>query len=347
MNNESNSPEKKRNVTLMDVARASGVSGATVSRVLSGYEFVRESTRHRVLEAVEQLGYIANLQARSLAGGRSQVIGLLVPNLGNSYVGTIARGIDQELVRANYDLMLYTSHRHPDKESLYANAIANGLTDGMLLITPLVPATYLEALREQNFPYVLIDQTDTTKNSNVVDSTNWQGAYDATSYLIQLGHMRIALITGTPIVRSAVDRLGGYKAALADCNIPFREELVVEGDYQQQTGYEACKRLLQSVNPLPTAIFAGNDLSAFGAMDAVRECGLRIPDDISIIGFDDIPQASLVYPKLTTVRQPLEHMGQVAVKMLLECIEDWSRPTQHVSLKTELVIRDSCGPYKS
>ncbi|MBZ0291433.1 MAG: LacI family transcriptional regulator [Anaerolineae bacterium] len=341
------SPEKKHSVTLMDVARASGVSGATVSRVLSGYEFVKESTRRRVLETVEQLGYVANLQARSLAGGRSQVIGLLVPNLGNSYVGTISRGVDHELIRANYDLMLYTSHRHPGKESFYANAIANGLTDGLLLIAPLVPATYLEVLREQNFPYVLIDQTDTTENSNVVESTNWQGAYDATCYLNQLGHTRIAFITGASIVRSAVDRLAGYKAALTDCNIPFKEELVVEGDYQQQTGYEVSKRLLQSVNPPPTAIFACNDLSAFGAMEAVRESGLRIPDDISIIGFDDIPQASLIYPKLTTVRQPLEQMGQVAVKILLECIEDLGRPTQHVSLKTELVIRDSCGPYKS
>lgn len=330
----------------MDVARASGVSGATVSRVLSGYEFVRESTRSRVLEVVERLGYIANLQARSLAGGHSQIIGLLVPNLDNSYVGTIMRGVDRELIHANYDLMLYTSHRHPSKESLYVHTIANGLTDGLLLVAPLVPATYLDALREQNFPYVLIDQADSAENSNVVEATNWQGAYEATCYLSQLGHKRIAFITGAPIVRSAVDRLAGYKAALFDCNIPFREALVVEGDYQQQTGYEAARSLLQNADPPPTAIFAANDLSAFGAMDAVRECGLRIPDDISIIGFDDIPQASLVYPKLTTVRQPLEKMGEVAVKMLLEQIKNQNCPPQHVSLKTELVIRDSCGPYQ-
>jgi LacI family transcriptional regulator len=343
MSNERNFRKKRRRVTIKDVARASGVSYATVSRVLSGYEFVRETTRKRVMEAVERLGYVANVQARSLVSGRSHIIGLLVPNLDNSYVGTITQGIDQELARANCDVMLYTSHRHSGKESFYVRAIANGLTEGLLLVAPLVPTTYLDALREQNYPYVLIDQADATESSSVVEATNWQGAYEATCYLSQLGHTRIAFITGSLAVRSAIDRVEGFKAALVDCDLPFREELVLEGDYQQQTGFEITKSLLQSVESPPTAIFASNDLSAFGAMDAARECGLRIPDDISIIGFDDIPQASFVYPKLTTVRQPLEQMGRVAVKMLLEQIEDQSRPPQRVALATQLVIRDSCG----
>ncbi|MBI1277601.1 MAG: LacI family DNA-binding transcriptional regulator [Anaerolineaceae bacterium] len=347
MNNESNPPQKKkRGVTIIDVARASDVSYATVSRVLSGYEFVRESTRNRVMEAVERLGYVANLQARSLKGGRSRIVGLLAPNLDNGYVGTIARGIDGELAGNNYDLMLYTSHSHRGKEAFYVGAIMNGLADGLLLIAPLVPMTYLNELREQNFPYALIDQADPTENSSVVEATNWQGAYEATRYLNQLGHTRIAFITGLLAVRSAVDRMQGYKAALTDCNIPVREELIIEGNYQQQTGYEATKKLLQSVNPPPTAIFASNDLSAFGAMDAARESGLRIPEDISIIGFDDVPQASFVYPKLTTVRQPLEEMGRVAAKMLLAQIEDRSHPPQRITLPTELVIRDSCGPNR-
>lgn len=341
MTNESHPLRKSGRVTIRDVARASGVSYATVSRVLSGYEFVKETTRKRVMEAVEDLGYVANLSARSLAGGRSRIIGLLVPNLDNGYVGAITQGIDQELARANYDLMLYTSHRHPSKESFYVGAIANGLTDGLLLVAPLVPTTYLDALREQNFPYVLIDQADATENSNVVEATNWQGAYEATRYLSQLGHRRIAFVTGSLVVRSAVDRLLGYKAALADCDIPIREELIIKGDYQQQSAYEVTKHLLQHVDPAPTAILASNDLSAFGAMDAARECGLNIPDGVSIIGFDDVPQASFVYPKLTTVRQPLELMGQVAVKLLLEQIEDPNRPPQKIALATQLVIRDS------
>ena len=346
MNQERSLPKKKNNVTITDVAQASGVSGATVSRVLSGYEFVKESTRNRVMEAVADLGYVANVHARSLARGRTQIIGLLVPNLDNGYVGTIMRGIDQELERANYDLMLYTSHRHPDKESFYVSAIANGMTEGLLLVAPLVPTTYMDALREQDFPYVLIDQADASENSSVVEATNWQGAYEATRYLCQLGHTQIAFIKGSPAVQSATDRLRGYKAALDDCNIPVRQELVIEGDYQQHIAYEATKSLLQRADPPPTAIFASNDLSAFGAMDAARECGLRIPDDISIIGFDDIPQSSIIYPKLTTIRQPLEQMGQVAAKMLLEQIENHSQPPQRVALATQLVIRDSCGSYR-
>jgi LacI family transcriptional regulator len=345
--NEKNSPNKRRRVTIRDVARASGVSYATVSRVLSGYEFVKDSTRIRVMEAVEHLGYVANLPARSLAGGHSQVIGLLVPNLDNNYVGTITQGIDQALARANYDLLLYTSHRHPSKESYYVTAIPNGLTEGVLLVAPLVPTTYLDSLREQNFPYVLIDQADITESSCVVEATNWQGAYDATRYLIELGHTRIAFIKGAPAMRSAEDRLHGYLAALADHDLPVRDELIIEGDYQQKTAYETTKRLLQSADEPPTAIFASNDLAAFGAMDAARECGFHIPDQISIVGFDDIPQASLVYPKLTTVRQPLEQMGQVAVKLLLERIEDHSILPQRVVLETQLVIRDSCSTHQN
>ncbi len=347
MSIESSASKKRRRVTIDDVARASGVSCSTVSRVLSGYEFVRETTRSRVMEAVERLGFVANLQARSLASGHSRIVGLIVPNLDNSYVGTITQGIDQALAHANFDLLLYTSHRHAGKESFYVSAIANGLTEGLLLVAPLVPMTYLDVLHEQDLPYILIDQADPTESSSVVEANNWQGAYDATRYLCQLGHTQIAFITGALQVRSAVSRLRGYQAALSDCAIPFREELVGEGDFQQQTGYEIAKRLLQSVDPLPTAIFASNDLSAFGAMDAARECGLRIPDDISIIGFDDIPQASLVFPKLTTVRQPLVEMGQVAVKMLMERIEDQTRPPQQVALATQLIIRDSCGPNKA
>jgi LacI family transcriptional regulator len=346
MTENNNHPKKKRGVTIKDVARVSGVSYTTVSRVLTGYEFVKERTRQRVMDAAENLGYVANPHARSLVGGRSRIIGLLVPNLDNGYVGTIMQGIDIALAQANYDLVLYTSHRHPDKESYYVRAITNGLTDGLLLVAPLVAASYIEALREQDFPYVLIDQADVTESSNVVEATNWQGAYDATQYLIQLGHTRIAFIKGSPVVRSAKDRLQGYKAALDDNGIPIFEELLIEGDFQQQSAYESTHRLLQSLDPLPTAIFAANDLSAFGAIDAVRECGLSVPEDISLIGYDDIPQASFVYPKLTTVRQPLEQMGQVAVKILLERIANQSKEPQRVTLATQLIIRDSCGPAR-
>lgn len=345
MRKKESSSKKRKNVTITDVAQASGLSGATVSRVLSGYEFVKESTRSRVMKAVEELGYVANLSARSLAGGQSRMIGLLVPNLDNGYVGTITLGIDQELTTANYDSVLYTSHHSIEKESFYVHTISNGLTDGLLLVSPYTPATYINTLIEQDFPFVLVDQADATNKSSSVLATNRQGAYEATRYLVELGHTKIAIITGELCVQSAFDRLQGYKDALADSNIPLNEALIAEGQFQQQDGYEGTKKLLTHADSRPTAIFASNDLTAFGAMDAVREFGLSIPNDISIIGFDDVPQSSLVFPKLTTVRQPLEQMGRVAARMLLERIGYPNLPPQHKTLDTQLIIRDSCGPY--
>jgi LacI family transcriptional regulator len=335
---------KTRPVTIIDVARDSGVSYSTVSRVLSGFEFVKEETRQRVLDAAHRLGYVVNIGARSLAGGKSQIIGLLVPGLDNGYIGEISRGIDEELARVNYDLMLYTTHRQRGKESLHVRAIANGLTDGLLLIVPLA-TDYLPALQEQKFPYVLIDQGDLNNQSATVDATNWQGAYDATSYLIRLGHRRIGMITGLMLISSAVQRYEGYKAALAAHQIAFDPALVAQGDFWQPRGYQATLELLSRAAP-PTAIFASNDLSAFGAMEAIREQGLRIPEDVSLVGFDDVPQASLVHPKLTTVRQPLDQMGRQAVRMLLEQIETPDCPPRRISLETQLIVRDSCSPKR-
>lgn len=333
-------PRKNRQVTIVDIARETGVSYSTVSRVLSGFEFVRDKTRQRVLEAAQRLGYVANAGARSLAGGRANIIGLLVPGLDNGYIGEIARGIDEELSRVNYDLMLYTTHRQRGKEAMHVRAIANGLTDGLILVVPLV-TDYLQELQARDFPYVLVDQSDPSSQSNVVDATNWQGAYEATEYLIQLGHRRIGIITGMLQIASARERLEGYKAALAENAIDFDPELVVQGDFWQPTGHQAASVLLDLDHP-PTAIFASNDLSAFGAMQAIRERGLRIPEDVSIIGFDDVPQASLVHPRLTTVRQPLDEMGRTAVRLLLEQIENPSQPARRVTLSTQLIVRDSC-----
>jgi LacI family transcriptional regulator len=313
--------------------------------VLNGYEFVKPATREKVLLAAERLGYVPNQQARSLAGGYSNIIGVLVPGLDNSYIGEVIRGIDEELAKSNYDLMIYTTHRQRGKETKYVSSIVNGLTDGLLLIVPLVPTTYLDALRERNFPYVLIDQADTTEQSAAVNATNWQGAYEATQYLINLGHRRIGFITGLMELSSAVERLEGYRAALSDHEIPVRDELIVGGDFWPGGGYAAAQQLL-TLSEVPTAIFASNDLSAFGVMEAIRQRGFRIPEDISVVGFDDIPQASIVYPKLTTVRQPLDQIGRVAAKMLLEHIENPERSLRRVTLSTHLIVRDSCQPFK-
>ncbi len=331
--------------TIIDVARESGVSYSTVSRALNGYEYVKPSTREKVQRAAEKLGYVPNPQARSLAGGRSNLIGVLVPTLSNGYINEIIRGIDDELTKSNYNLILYTTHRHQGKESAYVATIKNGGADGVLLVVPLISTTYLDALRKQDFPYVLIDQSDQTETSSMVNATNWQGAYEATRYLIELGHKHIGFITGRHELHSALERMNGYKQAIIDHGLTPRPEAIIEGDFLEDGGYAAAQKLL-ALPQRPTAVFAANDLSALGAMEAFRQHGLDIPGDISILGFDNIPQASLVYPKLTTVHQPLYAMGQIAVQMLLEHMEMPDREMRQVTLETQLVIRDSCQPPK-
>lgn len=332
-----------RKITIVDVAAEAGVSFGTVSRVINSDAHVRPETRRRVLEAMERLGFVANRQARSLAGGKTNCIGLLVPDLGTGYIGEIIRGIDAELTLQEIDLILYTTHRIASKEANYVANLATGMVDGLLLVLPRNPADYVGALTQRNFPFVLIDHQGTGQDCPAVGATNWQGAYDATEYLINLGHRRIGFITGSMDLGCAQERLAGYRAALRTYHLPDEPALIYEGTFFQPDGYAGAEALLNLPNP-PTAIFSSNDVMAMGVMDAIRNRGLRIPDDISVLGFDDIPQAALVRPALTTVRQPLEKMGRVAAQMLLDLLASPEQKLQRMELPTKLVIRESCGP---
>lgn len=330
-------------VTIIDVANEAGVSFGTVSRVINNDVHVKEETRKRVLEAMQQLGFVANRQARSLAGGRSNSVGVLVPDLGTGYIGEIIRGIDAELSLTDVDLILYTTHRTARKEANYVANLAKGMVDGLLLVLPRSPADFIGTLTERNFPFVLIDHQGTGRDCPAVGATNWQGAYNATEYLIKLGHQRIGFITGSMDLGCAADRLEGYRSALRTHHLPDTSELIYEGTFFQPDGFAGASALLDLPVP-PTAIFASNDVMAMGVMDAVRDRGLRVPADISIVGFDDIPQASLVRPALTTINQPLEKMGRVATQMLLDLLRLPDKEAGRIELPTELIIRDSCQP---
>jgi LacI family transcriptional regulator len=338
---------KKRSdqVTIIDVAREANVSYSTVSRVVNNKSYVKPETRQRVLEAMDQLGYQANLQARSLAGGRSNVIGLLVHGTISQYTGEIIRGIDDVLVPARYEMMLYTSHHGQIKEVEQINMMARGLADGLLLLLPLNPEQYLDSLRRQSFPYVLIDQKgDSTKDASVTAASR-EGTYKAIRYLIELGHRRIGFIAGTLEIAVAMERLEAYKQALSDYRIPLDPQLVKEGDFLQPSGFAGGNALLSLPTP-PTAIFASSDMMALGVMDAARTHGLRIPEDLSLIGFDDIPMAAVAHPGLTTVRQPLEEIGRIATEILLRAIENPEDPPEVVVVPTELIIRGTTAPVK-
>jgi LacI family transcriptional regulator, galactose operon repressor len=334
-------PLKSAKITIYDVAAQAGVSYATVSRVLNNDPHVKAETAERVRLAMDQMSYVIDRNARSLAGGRSRVIGVLVPDLGTGYIGEIMHGVDAELDLAHYDLMLYTTHRREANEARYVSTITQGMADGLLIVLPRNPSNFLQTLRQHNFPYVLIDHQGTNERDHAVGATNWQGAYTATEYLIKLGHKRIGFITGSMDLGCARDRLAGFQAALRTSHISPDPQLIYEGDFHQPEGYAGANALLSLPNP-PTAIFASNDVMAMGVMDAARSHGLRIPADISILGFDDIPQVQNIRPALTTVRQPLEKMGGVATQMLLDLLKDSQKDVSRVELPTELIVRDSC-----
>ncbi len=339
----------KTNATLRDVAQRADVSDATVSRVLNGSGQVREKTRARVMHVVEELGYVLNPYARGLAGGRSHVIGLLLPHFTVGYCAEIIRGVDDALAERGYDLMLYNAHRGSANAASYMAAIERGLADGLVVVLPQEVGPYLHALQQRHYPCVLIDHQGRNEEVDecfAVDVTNWQGAFDATQHLVALGHRRIGFITGRMNLGCARDRLAGYQDALKANKIKFDKALVQVGTFNQPEGYSSAQKLLALTNP-PTAIFASNDIMAFGVMEAVREGGLRIPDDVSIIGFDDIPQTLMTHPALTTVKQPLQEMGRTAVHMLLNLIDHPDQPPRRVRLNTQLVLRGTCRALAS
>lgn len=330
-------------ITIFDVAREAEVSYATVSRVVNNKAHVRPEKREAVLQAMARLGYVANQQARSLAGGRSRVIGLMASELSTGYMGLILRGIDDALDATEYDLLLYSTRRRKTREAAYVASLARGVAAGLLLVLPRNPAAYLESLRERRFPYVLVDHQGIGGDEPAVGATNWQGAYDATRYLLELGHRQIGMIGGDTTLRCAVDRHDGYRAALIAAGIDFDPTLVAPGDFTAPKAHIAARTLLTRT-PRPTAIFAANDVSAFAAIDIAHEYGLQVPRDLSVVGFDDIAAAQMITPKLTTVRQPLIEMGAQATAMLLAIIESAGAAPARIELPTELVIRGSAGP---
>ncbi|HEY64758.1 MAG TPA: LacI family transcriptional regulator [Caldilineae bacterium] len=343
-----------RNVspTIVDVAREAGVSVSTVSRVLNNKPDVAQATREAVRAAIRRLGYVANPSARRLAGGRTGIIGLVVPDFITPYAMEIARGVGEAVREASYDLILYSAgqgrenHRGEEREHAWLNILSRGLVDGLLLVLPRSSGEALISLAHRGFPVVLIDHRGIDTDLPSVVATNREGALEATRYLLSLGHRRIGFITGLLNYHAGADRLAGYREALAQAGVPYDPSLVIEGNFRRQSGYEAALALMRLPDP-PTAIFASNDESALGALDALRDLGLRVPDDVSLVGFDDISAAAETRPPLTTVRQPLMEMGYQAVQLILAMLNGRSDVMQQIQLPTRLIVRGSCSPLQS
>jgi LacI family transcriptional regulator len=324
----------------------------TVLRVIQNRPDVSLETRQRITETMEQLGFVPHRKVRNKAP-RTTLLGLLTPDVGTLPMGAILRGVSRATEHWRYGLALYSQRtRHsgtndPGKSGKtakhYLLSFETAGVAGVLLIYPRDYENIIRGLKERNLPFVIIDHQLGTIEEPGVSTSNRKGILDAMRHLLALGHRRIGFITGTQELVASHERLQGYRDGLAEIGLPFDPELVREGDYTQPTGFQQSQALLESAQP-PTAIVASNDMMAFGVMDAAKLRGLTIGRDISITGFDDIFQASQSYPALTTVRQPLEEMGQSAAELLVALIEGSSPPLSlHRELPTELIVRDTTG----
>lgn len=326
-------------VTIADVARAAGVSVPTVSKVINDRYGVAASTSQRVLEVVAELGYESSLVARSLRSQRTNVIGILVAEF-ESFSAELLKGVSSAAAGTGYELLAYSGLAADTRQSGWErrslSRLAGTLIDGAIIVTPtmLVPTT--------SIPVVSIDPHTGLGGPSTIDSDNAGGARVATRHLVDLGHRRIAHIRGRGDLASAQLREAGYRQTLEECGIAFDPGLVREGGYQAALTATVARDLLTEPER-PTAVFAANDTSALGVLEVAHELGLRVPEDLSVIGFDDIPEAASSNPPLTTMAQPLHEMGAQALRMLIDLLHGHDVPG-HVQLSAQLVVRSSTGP---
>lgn len=333
------------NLTLEDIAKRAGVSRSTVSRVVNDHPNVREDVRKRVKEVIRLTGYQPHAAARTLASQRSWMLGLVLPRSVSSfftdpYFPRLTQGIAQTCNQYNYTLGLFLISTKEDEETIFPRVSRKGLLDGILLQSDQLGDQLTEQVIQSNIPLVIIGRPFYNKDVSYIDVDNINGAFIAVSHLIRLGYQRIATITGVATRTVSIDRKEGYIKALSERGRNIDESLIVEGDFTEAGGYYAMMKLLPQK---PDAVFAASDIMAIGAMRAVREAGLRVPEDIAFVGFDDLPLATLPEPRLTTIRQPVYQFGVKAVEILLDLIENGIEPPRRIIMDTELIIRNSCG----
>jgi LacI family transcriptional regulator len=333
--------------TIREVADEAGVSIATVSRVLNGRPDVAPKTRDAVMRAVRARGFSTNRSARALSGGKTGLIGLTLPIVHASYFSGILAGAAEALYEQDMRMVLCpTLHEH-DREVTLLDRLMHGTTDGAVLTLPEETNEELKALQRLGYPFVVVDPREPLDAGiPAVSAAHASGGRAATEHLLRLGHRRIAAITGPPRWMASGERLNGYRGALAAAGVLPDPALVREGDFEIEGGERAAAELLALREP-PTAIFGFNDNLAVGAMRAAQAAGLRVPEDVSVVGFDDSEQAAIVTPALTTVRQPLEEMGRMAVSLLTRLLEGQRVEALSVELATRLVVRASTAPPRA
>jgi len=332
-------------LTLEDIAKIAGVSRSTVSRVVNNHPSVSESVRQRVLKVIHNTGYHPNAAARTLASQRAWMIGLVLPSsvslfFTDPYFPRLTQGIAQTCNQYDYTLSLFLVSSKEDEEKIFPRVSRRGSLDGIIMQSGQIGDRLINRLVNTNIPIVIIGRPFQTENISYIDVNNVNGSYTAVRHLIRSGYQCIGTITGQADTTVGLDRKEGYFKALLENGREVNPALISEGDFTEAGGYHAMQKLLGAK---PDAVFAASDLMAVGAMRATREVGLRIPEDIAFVGFDDLPFTPAPNPLLTTIRQPIYQTGSGAVEMLIELIQTGIKPARRVILETELVVRESCG----
>lgn len=337
-------------MTLEHIAELAGVSRSTVSRVVNDDPNVHAATRERVWQIIREHDFYPNTAARALASRRSHIIGLMIPQalhtvFSDPYFPTLIQGIAAASEQRGYYLMLSLMLRQSD--DTFGRLIGAGHMDGLIVASALTEDHFVQRLLDENFPFVLIGRSPNHAEITTIDADNVRGASMAAQYLARLGYARIATITGPLNMNAAIDRREGFLLGLRALGIDVPAAYIQEGDWSEWSGTQAMERLLRT-QPPPEAVFAASDIMAIGAYKTIRTAGLRVPEDIALVGFDDVPMASAVEPPLTTVRQPIERLGHLAASTLIDRLQmDPARQNlvsvQHIVLPTELVVRASCG----
>ena len=328
---------------MKNVAEKAGVSVTTVSHVINETRLVSNDLRQRVLTAMKELGYQPNALARSLRRKETNTIGVIMPDSANPFFAEVARGIEDASFEQGYSVIICNSDGDLKKELLHANVLVEKQMDGIILFATGKSINQVQMLQGRNIPIVTVDREVPDAVVDVVLTDNMQGGELATRHLLDLGHRRVACITGSLDLPLSVERVTGYRKALLEHGIAVDEALIMEGDFHYESGYRATLQFL-ALDPPPSAIFACNDPMAIGAISAIAESGKRVPDDISIVGFDDVSLASFANPPLTTIVQSKYEMGVIATKMLLERVRDRDMPARRKLLGASLLKRKSAAP---
>lgn len=337
-------------LTLEEVGQLAGVSRSTVSRVINGHPSVSDEVRERVWKVIRETGYQPHAAARSLVTRRTQIIGVIIPEsvarlFVDPFFPLLLGGITTTCNTRGYHLMLSLFNGPAKPEELYRRLVHSGHLDGVVVASARIDDPLVCRLLQDEMPFILVGR-HVDDRVRYVDADNVGGARMAVEHLIRLGHRRIGTITGPLATPAGADRLIGYKRALEASRIAVEEDLVIEGDFTKGSGATGMQQLLPA---RPSAVFCASDSMAIGALETIREAGLRVPDDIALVGFDDVPVATAVEPALTTVRQPIEGLGTMAADLLLNLLEnppDGQSPGQRIILPAKLIVRDSCGALR-